>query len=397
MRATLRRLAVVPAALAVLACCPPVLADTGTKLAGDGECDLDAKVISGTPWSLQRVLLNQLWRAGTGKGVRVAVVDTGVDDHNPQLREAVDAALGHDFTGHGHGDGTDDTDGHGTEVAGIIAARPLAGTGFVGIAPGATIIPIRQTTDGSGVVAPLVAGINEAVTEHAKVINISQDATDPGVSLYNAVENAIAHGVVVVASSGNDGSGGVAHTTFPASYPGVLAVGATDRDDQPADFSQAGPFVGVAAPGVDMTSTVPGKGQCVDSGTSFSAPYVSGVAALIRGKHPGWTVRQVVAQIEETADRPGRGRTDALGWGVVDPVRALTDDTHPVDSAVPDPAPTGTERVRTAAFTVDDGPRQRAVHDAVYTLALAALAIALIAGAAVTVRDARRRGPGRRR
>lgn len=420
-----RRAAVLPAALALLACCAPALAapgsgtgtdpgtsigtgsgsgtgtgpgsGTGTYTAGDGECDTGAKVIPGTPWALQRVLLGQLWAHGTGQGVRVAVIDSGVDDRNPQLRQAVDASLGHDLTPHAHGDGTDDTDGHGTEVAGIIAARHLDGTGFTGIAPGATIIPIRQNADGSGTVDTLATGIDEAVAEGARVINISQDTAAPDAKLQTAVGHAVARGVVVVASSGNDGAGGVLHTTYPAAYPGVLAVGASDRNDQRADFSQAGPFVGVVAPGVDMTSTVPGSGQCVDSGTSFSAPYVAGVAALIIQKHHRWTARQVIAQIEETADRPGRGRTDALGWGVVDPVRAVTDDATPVDSPRPDPVPTDADPVRPVAFTVDDGRQERTLRDAVYALAAAVLAVAVIAGTALTVRDSRRGGSGRRR
>ncbi len=395
-RAAARRAgpAAVAVALLVLACCPPAVATAGGDRpvpAGEGVCGrYPARPIEGTPWALRRLLLGQLWRYGKGGGVRVAVIDSGVDDRNPQLRGAVDTRDGVDLIG--SGDGTDDTDGHGTEVAGVIAARPAAGTGFVGLAPAATVIPIRQTDGGSaGTVQGLAAAIHDAVTRHARVINISQDATEPDPALRTAVEDALAHDVVVVAAAGNDGSGGARHTTYPAAYPGVLAVGASDRDDARASFSQAGPFVGVAAPGVDMVSTVPLGGQCVDSGTSFAAPYVAGVAALIRGKHPGWTGRQVVAQIEQTADRPGRGRTDALGWGVVDPVRALTDDGRPQDRPVPDPPPALGAAARPVGYPLDGGARQRTVRDALCAVAVAVVALGVIAGGAVTARDARRR------
>jgi membrane-anchored mycosin MYCP len=394
------RWAVLPAALAMLTCCPPAAVADGaghTIALGDGACVYPAPWIPGTPWALQRVLLDQLWRYGEGKGVRVAVIDTGVDDRNAQLKGAVDTADGVDLIDHA-GHGTDDEDGHGTEVAGIIAARPRKGTGFVGLAPQSTIIPIRQNQDGSGSVDDIATGINDAVARHAQVINISQGSDDPPTTgLQNAVKRALNAGVVVVASAGNDGANGAAHTVYPAALPGVLAVGASDRDDDKADFSQAGGYVGVSAPGVDMISDVPGVGQCVDSGTSFAAPYVAGVAALIRGKHPTWTVRQVVAEIEETAERPGRGRSDALGWGVVDPVKALSDDARPLSSPVPDPPPAVTgARPQPAAFELDDAARQRTVRDAVYALAAAVLVLGLIVGGAVTVRDARRRRDGAR-
>lgn len=385
--------AVVPAVLAVLACCPPAPADPFVP-AGDGECGhYPAPLVKGTPWALQRVLLDELWRYGQGAGVRVAVIDSGVDDHNPQLRGAVDTADGVDLINPG-GNGTGDTEGHGTEVAGIIAARPEAGTGFVGLAPKATIVPIRQTDgQGRGSVKGMITAIDDAVARHAEVINISQDTTSPpgDGTLENAVENALAHNVVVIASAGNDGSGGAVNTTYPAAYPGVLAVAASDRDDERVDFSQAGPFVGVAAPGVDMVSTVPYGGQCVDSGTSFSAPYVAGVAALLRGRYPGWSEREVVARIEETANRPGRGRDDALGWGVVDPVKALTAGSRPIESPTPDPGPPRGAQPQPVAYALDDSARRRSVRDAVYALTVAVLALAVIAGGAVTVRDAKRR------
>ncbi|AEW96863.1 MULTISPECIES: type VII secretion-associated serine protease mycosin [Streptomycetaceae] len=396
------------AVLAALLTAAPVAVPgtAATALTGGGACTYPAPLIPGTPWSLQRVLLDQLWQHTRGKGVRVAVIDTGVDDHNPQLAGAVDARDGIDLVGGAAGGGaTTDPVGHGTEVAGIIAARPAAGTGFVGIAPQATIIPVRQN-DGQGHGTPLTLAeaVDRSVAAGADVINISQDTTGPDVPdprLARSVAAAVDRGVVVVAAAGNGGADGRRRTVYPAAYPGVLAVAASDRDNQRAAFSQPGPFVGVAAPGVDMVSTVPYGGQCVGDGTSFSAPYVAGVAALLRAAHPEWTAAQVVAQIEQTAERVDRGRNDDIGWGVVDPVRALTEDGPPRAGPVPDSRPRLAAAVAPAPLGAGERAHQRMVRTAVCALGAAVLLVAAIAGAAVVVRDAGRRrtatvrgGPG---
>ncbi|MYR64012.1 type VII secretion-associated serine protease mycosin, partial [Streptomyces sp. SID625] len=313
-------------AAAPVAPAPPAAPVSALRLDGSGACTFPAEQIAGTPWSLQRVLLDELWQ-GTdkGKGVRVAVIDTGVDTRNPQLAPAVDKKAGRDFLTEGKGgDPTNDQVGHGTKVAGIIAARPRKGTGFVGLAPNATVIPIRQNdAENSGDSDTMAAAITYAVDRGAQVINISQDTTKPlsGTSaLARAVREAIGHGVVVVASAGNDGLDGNARNTYPAAFDGVLAVASSDRNNERASFSQSGPFVGVAAPGVDIVSTVPGGGQCTDDGTSFSAPFVAGVAALLKEKHPHWTSAQIVTRIEQTAERSVNGHDDFVGWGIVDPV-----------------------------------------------------------------------------
>ena len=355
-------------------------------LAGNGECRFPGQQTEGTPWPLQRILLDELWQDTMGAGVRVAVIDSGVDDANPQLRDAVDAAAGKDLVG--TTDGTVDEAGHGTKVAGIIAARPRAGTGFVGLAPEATIIPIRQT-DGrsSGAADDMAAAIDHAIAQDADVINISQDTSrplSPDSPLGLAVSRAIAADVVVVASAGNDGKDGRVKNTYPAAFPGVLAVAASDRNDERAAFSQSGGFVGVAAPGVDVVSTVPGGGQCVDSGTSFSAPYVAGVAALLRAKYPQWKAEEVVARIQRTAVRPpGEDRDDEIGWGVADPVRAVTGSAQ---------APRrGSAPVAAAPLTPSDGPRERDARVATYAVAAGALLVALVAGTCTVMRDSRRR------
>jgi len=370
------------------------------------QCTFPNGKYPGRPWALQRVMLDELWTQSKGKGVKVAVVDTGVDIKNPQLTGAVDAKAGSvfkpDVKGEdgkpldwGSANGTTDTVGHGTKVAGIIAARPTEGTGFVGLAPEATIIPLKQNdAEGHGTPDTLARAIDYAVDHGAGVINISQDTTGarkPSDRLEQAVDRALDKGTVIVASAGNDGTGGNVKKTYPASYDGVLAVAASDRNNERAAFSQSGDFVGVAAPGVDMISTVPAGGHCSDNGTSFSAPYVAGVAALIKAKHPTWTAREVVAQIEQTAERTIAGHDRLVGWGVVDPVRALTEDDHPIQSPHPDQGLTRAEAPTPAKFHPGETPGERDARLATYVVVGAAVLVAGISGGAVAIRDARRR------
>ncbi|MFF9154017.1 type VII secretion-associated serine protease mycosin [Streptomyces sp. NPDC014846] len=376
--------------------------------ADDGQCTFPSKPYAGRPWALQRVNLDELWAQSTGKNVQVAVIDTGVDIKNPQLTKAVDVSKGLNLLPaknskgekieRGNKTGTTDTVGHGTRVAGIIAARPAKGTGFVGLAPDATIIPIKQNdAEGDGTANTLATAIRDAVRAGADVINISQDtanALDPKDSvLKDAVDFAIGQKVVIVASAGNDGLGGNVKVTYPASYPGVLAVAASDRNNERAAFSQSGDFVGVAAPGVDMISTVPGNGHCSDNGTSFSAPYVAGVAALLKSKYPHWTTRQVVAQIEQTAERSIPGKDMRVGWGVVDPVRALTavDPAHPVESPAPEDGVARGEAPSVTPLHFGETAEERNTRLATYAVVGGLVLVAGLGGTAVAVRDARRR------
>ncbi|MFB7533342.1 type VII secretion-associated serine protease mycosin [Streptomyces sp. NPDC056178] len=363
---------------------------------GSGECTFPMKrQYEGRPWSLQRVLLDELWQDTKGKGVRVAVIDTGVDNVNPQLKSAVDTSAGADYLKGGGSHGTVDEVGHGTKVAGIIAARPRKGTGFVGLAPEATIIPIRQNDEkNSGKDTTMATAIDHAIAKGADVINISQDTTKPLTetsALGRAVARALAKDIVVVASAGNDGMDGKLKLTYPAAFDGVLAVASSDRNNERAPFSQAGEFVGVAAPGVDIVSTVPGNGQCTDNGTSFSAPYVAGVAALMRAKYPKWTAAQIVARIEQTAERSVTGHDAFVGWGVVDPVRALSGDDAPQDAPHPDPAPPRAPAPEPAHLSLSETPQERDERYATYALAAAAVLVSVIAGTATVVRDVRRR------
>ncbi|WP_024758249.1 type VII secretion-associated serine protease mycosin [Streptomyces exfoliatus] len=407
--ATLTGLLAVPAAAATRQETP---GPGSWALDGSGECTFPMKKqIEGTPWPLQRVLLDELWQHTKGKGVRVAVIDTGVDDVNPQLREAVDAKAGKDFLKpdknnpgfgnekRGKTDGTVDEVGHGTKVAGIIAARPDKdkGTGFVGLAPEATIIPIRQNDEkNSGKADTMAKAIDWAVAKGADVINISQDTTqtlEADSPMAVSIAKAIQKKIVVVASAGNDGMDGKFKKTYPAAFPGVLAVASSDRNNERAVFSQSGPMVGVAAPGVDIVSTVPGGGQCVDNGTSFSAPYVAGVAALLKARYPEWSAAQIVTRIEQTAIRSINGRDGYVGWGVVDPVKALADAPPgtPPATPTPDPDPPKPPAPEPARLALSETPQERSERLATYALGIGGVLVAVVAGTAIVIRDSRRR------
>ncbi|WP_328806892.1 type VII secretion-associated serine protease mycosin [Streptacidiphilus fuscans] len=369
-------------------------------LASDGQCTFPAASIPGEPWALQRVLMSQLGNL-KGQNVTVAVIDSGVDDNNPQLAGAVVA--GQDFLKSSQsGTSTTDPIGHGTMVAGIIAARPGSGTGFQGLAPDATILSIRQNDGqpGTATEQTLSQAIDWAANHGAQVINISQDLTDSNGQPYQginassqlavSVANAIAKGIVVVAAAGNENE---SVPTYPAALPGVLGVGASDRNNERADgFSEMGKSVAVAAPGVDIVSTVPKGGQCVDNGTSFAAPYAAAVAALLREKYPHWTPAQIVARIEQTAQRTDSGPNADIGWGIVDPVAAVTDNSPPEDAAVPTaPNSTGASPVQARPFALGETQQQKDQRAALFALTLGAIGLVAIAGTATVLRDNKKR------
>ncbi|MFH9733497.1 type VII secretion-associated serine protease mycosin [Streptomyces sp. NPDC017260] len=386
----------------VLAAAPEAWAADG------GQCTFPSEKYAGRPWALQRVNLDALWAQSKGEGVQVAVIDTGVDVKHPQLATAVDESKGKNYLPpenkegekieRGNAHGTTDTVGHGTRVAGIIAARPAEDTGFVGLAPEASIIPIKQNdAEGNGTAETLATSIRHAVDVGADVINVSQDtanAVKPDSALKSAVDYALGKQVVVVASAGNDGLGGEDKTTYPASYEGVLAVASSDRNNERAPFSQAGAFVGVAAPGVDMISTVPGGGHCSDNGTSFSAPYVAAVAALLKAEYPKWTAAQIVAQIEQTAERSIPGHDRLVGWGVIDPVKALTDvdPAHPVESPAAEQAGARAKAPDVAPLHLGETAEERNTRLGTYVVVGGLVLAAGLGGTAVAVRDSRRRG-----
>ena len=285
------------------------------------------------PWAQQELGFASVWKRTRGGGVTVAVVDSGVDA-NPQFGDRVipgpDLVAG---TKPGIPPGADCV-GHGTAVASIIAAAPVPGVSFTGVAPAARILSVKISGTDTFPTSVTPQGIMDAVQFGADVINLSLATPDDVQGLRNAVEYALRHNVVVVAAAGNDiGQGGTDANDandgtgpfYPAAYPGVLAVGAIGPGGVLAGFSDRYTPVGVTAPGVNVTSAYPGTFpaayDAAQNGTSFAAAFVSGVVALVRSAHPGLNAAQVVARIEATAHG---GTSPGTGHGMVDPVRAVT-------------------------------------------------------------------------
>jgi membrane-anchored mycosin MYCP len=365
----------------------------GAGLDSSSECKFGGDNLKSKPWSLQRVLLDELWSKATGKDVTVAVIDTGVDKDNRQIRPALMSG-GRDFVGKTQG--TQDINGHGTRVAGIIAARKMAGTGFSGIAPRAKILPLRYTGSDDpkkqGNSTTMSDAIKYAVSKGVDIINISSDTVGkkPNSQLQAAVQSAVSKDILVVAAAGNDGADDKLEKTYPAAYDGVVAVAASDRNNERAFFSQSGRFVDIAAPGVGMVSTVPNGGQCAADGTSFSAPYVSGVAALMKQKYPRWSAQQIAARLAQTANRPGSGPDTQLGWGVVDPVAALSGSDTPQNKPVADKQQKS-GHVTPMSLTIGESDTERTQRISVYVMATGTVLTLLIGGASIAARDYRRK------
>lgn len=266
------------------------------------------------------------WSYPDARGTIVAVVDSGVDGTHPDLAGRV--LQGAEFVsgsdGPSTGNGWRSPHFHGTAVAGVIGATVDNGVGMAGLARGVRILPVRTLgADGSGYTSDTARGIAWAVDQGARVINLSLGATTPSAVEKAAIDYALSKNVVVVASAGNSGDSGNP-VTYPAAYPRVIAVGAYDARRVLAGFSQRGSFVDLTAPGVGITATLPGGRYGAASGTSFSAPFVSATAALIRGNSPSMTATGVQSLLTGTAtDLGAPGRDDLYGAGSVDPAKAL--------------------------------------------------------------------------
>ncbi|MEU4790295.1 S8 family serine peptidase [Micromonospora tulbaghiae] len=257
----------------------------------------------------------------------VAVPDTGVSPH-PDLRNNLLA--GTTTLPGATGDGRDDKNSHGTGMAGLIAAHGQSdGTGAVGIAPQAKILPIQSSgANNTGRPDDLAAGIDFAVAHHATVISISSSGSSTP-ALVQAIRSALSADIVVVAAAGNRPEDG--YVGYPASESGVIAVGGVDRTGEHASVSVSGPEIDVVAPAVDIYSTSYNGKYSKGTGTSSATAIVAGAAALIRSKYPNLPAQEVAHRLTATAvDKGPPGRDDQYGYGVIDLVAALTADVPPL-------------------------------------------------------------------
>ena len=304
----------------------------------------------GQQWGLGAVGAPAAWDVTKGSAsVIVAVVDSGVDYTHPDLAGQVLTSRGYDFV-NGDADAMDDF-GHGTHVAGIIGAAQDNGVGGSGLAPGCKILPVKVLDRlGGGYDSDVAEGIEYAVNHGASVVNLSLGGEGDSQTLDDACSYAAAHDVTVVAAAGND----AAYMTdvYPATSPGVVAVAATDSNDQAAAFSDWGPYVDIAAPGMAIYSTLPGAGYASWSGTSMATPFVSAAVALIRSRF-GDTSEQAIGRLEQSATDLGTpGRDDHFGYGLINVAAALASDdpTVPPSNEVTVVAVGGADRYETAAL-----------------------------------------------
>ncbi|MGH8792814.1 MAG: type VII secretion-associated serine protease mycosin [Stackebrandtia sp.] len=334
---------------------------------GVAENSIAAENKTGVAWPQEDLQPHRAWPLAKGRGVTVAVLDSGVQADHPLLEGKVKegkAYLGANPQdgGEGKGDtsdnGMEDCIGHGTAVAGIIAGGKADGdSGFYGLAPKAKILPVRvanqppeenaesseDAEDGGDKPdvdeSDVADAIDWAVEQDADVINLSLKYDQDFDVLKDAVNHALDEGVVVVAAGGNEGEEQTVDdpkTPYPAAYEGVIGVGAVDRTFNKTTFSQWGDWIDVVAPGSQDLVSLQRDDQfnAVFGGTSGATAYVSATAALLKERYPDWTPEQIHDQITGTASpTPGgnggrEGRTEEYGYGMIDPYRAVTADLN---------------------------------------------------------------------
>lgn len=260
-----------------------------------------------------------------GSGLIIAVVDSGVDLQHPDLIGQIQPG-GWDFVNDDNN--PDDDQGHGTHVAGIIAARANNLQGIAGIAHNAKILPVKVlNAANTGNTFNIASGIVYAVDRGAKIINLSLGGPTESTTTEGAIDYAVGRGVIVVAAAGNSGPGTV---LYPAAFDNVISVGAHDSTGATAGFSSTNSQVDISAAGVDILSTIPLSGATVTdpsgyrllSGTSMAAPHVSGIVGLIVSAGvattPATVTEALICGARDINSATLPGRDDAMGWGVVD-------------------------------------------------------------------------------
>lgn len=270
-------------------------------------------------WNLPDISADKAWNISLGKeDIIVATVDTGADLNHPDLQNKLVPG----FNVLNDTNNPQDDNGHGTHVAGIISAGTNNGMGVAGVSWRNRIMPVKAiSADGTGSSFDIAKGIKWATDHGARVINMSIGNYHPSSVLEDAIRYAYNKGVVLVAASGNDNTN---QPSFPANYPQVLSVAATDNHDMRAEFSNYGPHIDVSAPGVDIPSTYLPSRYAALSGTSMSCPHVAGLAGLILSVNPNLSNQDVMNIVRNSADDLGDpGKDSYYGYGRINVMKAL--------------------------------------------------------------------------
>ncbi|WP_211749637.1 S8 family peptidase [Paenibacillus sp. Marseille-Q4541] len=260
----------------------------------------------GIPWGVKQIRAPKAWSTSTGHKIKIAVIDTGADYQHPDLRHSL--ARGINLLNRSML--PLDDNGHGTHIAGTIAAANST-EGIIGVAPRSVIYPVKAfDNQGSAYVSDIILGIDWCVRNRVDIINMSFGMRTKSKALLDVVNRATKQGIVIVASSGNDGKR--RSIDYPARYSQTISVGATDENRHIADFSNRGPHVDIYAPGKNINSCwVQGKYHEM-SGTSMATSHVSGAIALLMAERPGLTPDEIKNLIKKTAT-PLRPRKSARG------------------------------------------------------------------------------------
>ncbi|MCK5415151.1 MAG: S8 family peptidase [Thermoplasmata archaeon] len=291
-------------------------------------------------WGADRIDAEKAWDTSTGSSVSVAVLDTGIDTDHPELSAVY--AGGYDFV---NGDYMpEDDNGHGTHVAGVIAAQmdyqldDADQQGVVGVSHGVSIYALKVLNSrGSGYYSDIAAAIYWSINEGVDVISMSLSGPSSTTQLEDACDAAYDAGIVIVAAAGNTGKRRAVFDSvqYPARYGTVMAIGATDSKDRRASFSATGPAVELVAPGVNVMSTYLNGGYATGSGTSMACPHVAGTVALVLAtsvdpaydgdNDNAWDPAEVRQLLRDTADDLGdTGKDNEFGYGIVDAEEAVT-------------------------------------------------------------------------
>ncbi|MEU0744218.1 type VII secretion-associated serine protease mycosin [Streptomyces sp. NPDC006134] len=356
-------------------------------------------------WVIDVMDFKKVWTESQGQGVTVAVVDTGVDGSHPDLTGQV--LEGRDVTGDA-GDPQDDTDGHGTGMASIIAGHGHGAdnsAGVIGLAPKAKILPIKaaDSVDDDFNGDQWAEGVRYAVDQGVGVINLSfaDSFSSPGSKGAEAIEYALQHDVVVVSGTGNDGD---ADLEYPAKLPGVVAVGAVDESLKVWENSNFGSGVTLAAPGVNIAraDTSQSSGYAEGTGVSDATAYVSATAALVRAKYPSLTAGQVINRLIKSATfldhDVKKVPDDEYGYGIIRPYMALTMDIPKGPKEGPlaqAPSSTNSGPATDGNDSADQAKEKKnSSSGSILLIAGIAAVVVVIAALFVVIRNRRNRGSG---
>jgi subtilisin family serine protease len=275
-------------------------------------------------WNIDQVDAEISWGISTGDPVKVGVIDTGIDLKHPDLQANIKGG----YNAINLWKSPNDDNGHGTHVAGIIAALNNS-IGVIGVGPNIDLYAIKVlNAAGSGYLSDVIEGLEWAVANGMQVVNMSLGTSQDVQSFHDAISKTYGAGVTIVAAAGNSGGA----VSYPAAYPEVIAVSATDENNQIASWSSRGPEVDLAAPGVNIYSTYKGSTYKTLNGTSMAAPHVTGAAALVidtkrcdLDSDGNCTPAEVQQRLEQTAiDLGNPGKDNLYGAGLVNVYQALT-------------------------------------------------------------------------